>query len=415
MNKKNIYIIGIDPKGQNRPCLDTFWPRLQAVVCSPRVLKSLSENNPLLAQTTHIPITPLAEALNRAEQLASKGPVAFLASGDPLFFGIARRCLKRFGPEKVTVLPALSSIQHCFAAFCIPWDDAHFISLHGRNDGFHLGEILCHPKVALLSDAAHSPDEICKRLYDFLGEQRSQNYTAFVAENIGMTGECYVSGTLAEIAQQHFGGMCCMVLCRPASVEEAGGRLGLSEEQISHTRGLITKNEVRSAVLHTLGMAPKMTLWDVGAGSGSIGIEAARICGDCLVYAVEKNEERLHNIEKNIKKYQIYPLKAVSGTAPQALEKLPTPDRVFIGGNGGHLTEIISYCSKRLRPEGRIVITAFIEKTINEAPHLLYQAGYTVTMSTVSVIREKYPTGEKQQFNPITIISATKEPSSYEH
>ncbi len=408
MNKRKIYIIGLNSKEKDIPYVAVLWKEIQAVICSPRTFAAFAQNNPFLKQITHIPITPLTEALDRAEQLASRGPVAFLASGDPLFFGIARRCLERFGPEKVTVLPALSSIQHCFAAFRIPWDDAHFISLHGRNDGFHLGEILCHPKVALLCDAAHSPDEVCTRLYDFLGEQRSQGYTAFVAENIGMTGERYVSGTLAEIAQQPFGGMCCMVLCRPASIEEAGGRLGLSEEQISHTRGLITKNEVRSAVLHTLGMAPKMTLWDVGAGSGSIGIEAARICGDCLVYAVEKNEERLHNIKKNVKKYQLYTLKAVLGTAPQALEKLPTPDRVFIGGNGGHLSEIISYCSERLRPGGKIVITAFIEKTRNEAPQLLYKAGCTVTMSTVSVIREKYPTGEKQQFNPITIISAIK-------
>ncbi len=408
MSKENIYIIGVDPKEQTRSYNDALWPKFKAIICSPKLLATLTESIPLFPQIPHIPVTPLTEALDRAEQLASRGPVAFLASGDPLFFGIARRCLEQFGPEKVTVLPALSSIQHCFAAFRIPWDDAHFISLHGRNDGFHLGEILCHPKVALLSDAAHSPNEVCTRLYDFLGEQRSQGYTAFVAENIGMSGERYASGTLAEIAQQHFGGMCCMVLCRPANFEEPGGRLGLTEEQISHTRGLITKNEVRSAVLHALSIEPQMTLWDVGAGSGSIGIEAARICGDCLVYAVEKNEERLHNIEKNIKTYQLYTLKAVLGTAPQALEKLPTPDRVFIGGNGGHLSEIISYCSERLRPGGKIVITAFIEKTRNEAPQLLYEAGCTVTMSTVSVIREKYPTGEQQQFNPITIISAIK-------
>jgi precorrin-6Y C5,15-methyltransferase (decarboxylating) len=168
-------------------------------------------------------------------------------------------------------------------------------------------------------------------------------------------------------------------------------------------------------------------LWDVGAGSGSVGLEAARLCPGLQVFAIERQDEQVENIHKNRQKFQAWNLQIIQGSAPDALAGLPAPDRVFIGGSGGQLSAIIGHAAERLSPGGRIVVNAVLEKTAQEAPAHLHEQGLTVSLSEIKVVRRHYPqtmdgpvspapgmdevrpqTMDGQTMHPITIIVGRK-------
>ncbi len=182
---------------------------------------------------------------------------------------------------------------------------------------------------------------------------------------------------------------------------------GLTEDEISHSRGLITKNEVRAVTLHQLQLPRQSIFWDIGAGSGSISIEAARTNPRLTVYAVEHKEEELHNIKENIRRYGCFNVIPVSGRAPEVLANLPAPDRVFIGGSSGSLADIVRLVAGRLTADGRLVINGVIKKTITTAPQYMREAGFTVTRSVINVSR-KSKNNTVQNFNPITIMAGTR-------
>lgn len=147
--------------------------------------------------------------------------------------------------------------------------------------------------------------------------------------------------------------------------------------------------------------------WDIGAGSGSISIEAARTNPRLTVYAVEHKEEELNNIKENIRRYDCFNVIPVFGRAPEVLADLPAPDRVFIGGSTGSLADIVRLVAKQLTANGHLVINGVIEKTITTAPQYMREAGFTVSRSVINVSRESQ-NGAVQNFNPITIMAGTR-------
>lgn len=406
MSKGCIQLIGVDLLNSGAVPAEII-SGCSAIVISARMQEQIAAVLSDFSTKTIIAISPLADALEQVQAQLQHGDVAVIASGDPMFFGIGRRLIEDFGRERLVVHPALSSIQHAFAKFRVNWDDTAVLSLHGRSQSNFVGKLLANNKTVLLTDAAMRPEVIADRLIDFL-EEDSHVFTVYVAENIGMDGERFVSGTLKEIAAEEFGSLCCMILIKNVPKLEELPPLGLTEEDVIHSRGLITKREVRAAVLHALGIPNNGILWDVGAGSGSIGLEAARLCPDILVYSVEKSEEQHQNIAANKRKYDILNLKLIKGAAPGKLYGLPRPDRVFIGGNGGNLEEIIHLCSEQLQRGGRLVATAVIDSTYKEAPEYMLKCGLEVEMSRIEVTRISYPEKSEKAFNPITIIVGHK-------
>ena len=175
-----------------------------------------------------------------------------------------------------------------------------------------------------------------------------------------------------------------------------------------HSRGLITKDEVRAAGLHKLRLPDKGVLWDVGGGSGSVSLEAARMCPELAVYIIERKIEEQENIRNNIITYNACNMHLIKGEAPDALAGLPAPDRVFIGGSGNRLDTIIELAASKLSASGRIVVNAVLKKTAEQAPSLLHRQGLQVETATLSVTRTRYPEHKTQQFNPITIITGCK-------
>jgi precorrin-6B C5,15-methyltransferase / cobalt-precorrin-6B C5,C15-methyltransferase len=357
------------------------------------------------------PITPLATALTTIRSALQEGNVAVLASGDPLFYGIGRRLLADFPSEDLLFFPALSSIQNACALFHIPWDDARITSLHGRSVLHLPGLVLQHAKHLLLTDAMNSPDNIARQLLEYFAligaPELAAGIRMLVAEDIGLAGERIFQGTLAEAGGSRFASLNIICLEIPGIPAPPLFRFGLDEDDLHHSRGLITKNEVRAATLHRLRLPDHGVFWDVGAGSGSLSIEAARVNPNLTVFAIEQKEEELHNIKKNIVKFRCYNIVPVAGRAPEILAGLPAPQRVFIGGSSGALPAIIPEVAARLSVDGLLVINGVAQSTIINAPGLLREQGFTVHTSKVAVSRTD-PNGETTTFNPITIMTGSR-------
>ncbi len=358
-----------------------------------------------------LPIAPVEQALAAVVERLDRMEVAVLASGDPLFFGIGRTLISRLGAERVVVHPALSSLQLACSRFGEPWDGLDVVSLHGRPLGELGGRLLPRAKVFCFTDRVNSPAAVVQALLAACANlddpELAASYTVRVAENLGLPDERLHTGSLSAIAAQEFGDLNVMLLTRPERATNLP-LFGLHEPEITHSRGLITKDEVRAATLHSLRLPPAGVLWDIGAGSGSVGIEAARLSSDLRVYAVERNESERANIRANCRTFGAYNISVVAGTAPAVLAGLPDPDRVFVGGSGGNLAAIVDHVAPRLTPGGRLVVNGVTDATKEQAPALLHQAGLQVTINEISVSRRSFPVGEEKRMHPIAIMVGVK-------
>ena len=202
----------------------------------------------------------------------------------------------------------------------------------------------------------------------------------------------------------------------PVETAQAGGRaLGLSDdafEQRRPVRGQITKSEVRAVSLYALRLRPDSLLWDIGAGTGSVAVEAARIAHLGSVYAIDKDADSADLLRNNVARYGDGRVSVVIGTAPEALRDLPDPDAVFIGGGGAAMPEILDTVLHRLRPEGRIVANFAAMERAGETYRTLCDAGMSPEMTVVSAARgRELPDGalRLEAMNPVFVVWGQKE------
>ena len=387
------------------------WPLLRrcSTIVTSRRLRSLVSG--LLIPL--IDIAPVTTMLTQLKEALAHGDVAVLASGDPLFYGIGRTLTQQFGADNLRIHPALSAVQLACARFCTPWDDLPLLSAHGRSIENIPGRILQHGKVMLFTDSHNSPDRIAAALLRTLeacdDQVRIDAMRIRVAENLSLAEERLTTGGLREIAERKFSPLNMMLieqpLVRPA---QAGIRFGLIEDEIQHSRGLITKSEVRAATLHQLRLPNSGVLWDIGGGSGSVSLEAARLCPELSIYTIEKKPEEQANIRANIRTFGTYTMHLICGEAPEALAELPAPDRIFIGGSGKRLPYILEAAVERLADGGRIVVNAVLAQTQTTTLASLQQLGLKVGSSTLAVTRCSSADSDPCVFNPITLISGDK-------
>jgi len=360
-----------------------------------------------------LPISPLAPALASIRQALASGDVGVLASGDPLFFGIGRRLLKEFGADQLIILPALSTMQEACARFKLPWDDMKMVSLHGRKTLHAPGLLLGREKTFVFTDSHNTPARLARQLADYLelieDEPMLAQCRVHVAENLGATDERLFFGTLAEAATQDFAELNVLIVTRPPLAGEDLPMFGLTETEITHSRGLITKDEVRAVTMHALRLPSTGVFWDLGAGSGSISVAAARLHPGLTIFAVDQHPEAFANVKKNIRQFGCYNIIPIQGEATAVLNDLPDPDRVFVGGSGGKLSAIIGEAAKRLPAEGRMVVNGVIGKTVAEAPQCMAAHGLKVELTRVQIERTTFPETEPGKvLNPITVMTGRK-------
>ncbi|MCU1389110.1 MAG: cobL1 [Ilumatobacteraceae bacterium] len=278
--------------------------------------------------------------------------VCVLSSGDPGFFGITRLLAERFTPRGLRVLPAPSSVSLAWAAAGTTWDDADVVSAHGRPLGDAVEQALHSPKVAVLTAPSNPPETLGKELLAHGCGPRQ----VVVASRLGETDEQITHTDVDGLAAGQFDPMSVVLLVAPsAGVTAPTLSWGRPEADYAHRAGMITKSEVRSIVLGKLDLPRAGVLWDVGAGSGSVGIEAATVAPGLRVYAIERSTDDAANIETNARLVGVAAnLDVIVGIAAAALAYLPTPDRVFVGGGG---LDVVEACWQRLRPGGVLVAT----------------------------------------------------------
>lgn len=292
---------------------------------------------------------------------STASPIVILVSGDPLFFGLGRLLLQELPSEKITFHPHLSAVQLAFSRLKLPWQDARLISAHGRSLQ-ELTQTLQQgvAKIAVLTDQTNTPAAIAQLL---LSLNLSRHYQLWVAENLGGTAEKVALFSPAEIDYHSFAPLNLVVLVKCESMSNLAlpklPAFGLADEyflSFADRPGLITKREVRVLALAELGLQPGQVIWDIGAGTGSVAIEVARLIPQSQIYAIEKTAIGISLIQQNCQRFQVENVTAIAGVAPEVLHRLPDPDRVFIGGSSGHLREILTLCQNRLHPEGIIVL-----------------------------------------------------------
>ena len=327
----------------------------------------------------------LSEALSRIEQTG--GPIVVLASGDPGFFGIVRSLGQRFGPENLRVFPAVSSVALAFARAGLSWDDAVTVSVHGRHPRRAVNVCRSHPKVAVLTSPEFGPAELARELGD-------TGRTFLVAERLGEPDERVYRGGAGEVSGMGWKDPnVVLVLDEEWAVGrkgwisaglESAGRWALTEDEFEHRSGMITRPETRALVLARLGPGPGDLVWDVGAGSGSIAIECARLGAAAM--AVERDPESCARIRKNAARHGVY-VQIVEGEAPDALRGLPEPDAVFVGGSGGGFEEIVKLCAVRTRRA--VVLNLITLERVVPAGEMLEDCGLEVETTFLQASRVK--------------------------
>ena len=382
-------------------------------------------------QTKRLLLGDLTQTIAEIRQQLSGGTdsIVILVSGDPLFFGLGRLLLAELPPEELTFHPHLSSIQLAFNRLKISWQDARIISIHGRS----MDELISAlqqgvEKIAVLTDATNTPDAIASLIKSL---SLPSQYKIWVCENLGGDNERIVdtsnltssnletlhSGTLnlTSLREQKFAPLNIVVLLRQNKHKELNlnnlPKLGIPDDCFacfSDRPGLMTKREVRVLVLGELGLHSRQIIWDIGAGTGSVSIEIARLFPTSQIYAIEKTAAGVSLIHKNCDRFKVDNITAVSGKAPDVLLDLPKCDRVFIGGSGGNLTEILDVCAKNLNPGGLIVLALATLEHLNTALSWFRSHGWEFQLLQVQLSRS-VPVGQLTRFaplNPVTIVSA---------
>jgi precorrin-6Y C5,15-methyltransferase (decarboxylating) len=355
--------------------------------------------------------TDVAAVLDRVTELAEDRNVCVLASGDPLFFGIGRRVIERIGADHVEVIPQPSSIQLAFARAGLAWDDAAVISLHGRPIEGCVARLRRHAKVAVLTDEERSPARIAARMLAY-GETA---WRAWVCEALGGPGERVRRFTLGDLAAAtDIAPLNVLVLERSDPAWRPPPAVAFLPEDAFARRmpkkGLITKREVRLISLAQLAIRADSVVWDVGAGSGSVAIDAARLAPEGRCYAIEVDPEGVAICEDNARAHGADNVHVIAGRAPEALATLPTPDAVFVGGSKGSMTEIVEVVLDRLRPGGRLVVNAITLENAGETYQAIRARGLVPEVILLQVARSE-PLAHYQRYealSPIQIFAVGK-------
>ncbi|WP_055491595.1 bifunctional cobalt-precorrin-7 (C(5))-methyltransferase/cobalt-precorrin-6B (C(15))-methyltransferase [Streptomyces sp. TP-A0356] len=367
-----------------------------------------------------IVLGPLAPALDTIERyLGKQRPVVVLASGDPGFFGIVRALAERFGPERLDVRPGVSSVATAFARLGLPWDDAVVVSAHGRDLRTAVNVCRARPKVAVLTGPGSGPAELGAAL-----AHDSDERVLVVASALGDPERERVERvTPAQAAERAWGAAVSVVLCLDparalgpvrtvAGPPSGASGWALDEDAFAHRDSMITKFEVRALALARLGPRLGELVWDVGAGSGSVAVECARL--GAAVTAVEKTRDGVERIRANAAAHGV-DVRVVHGAAPDVLDGLADPDAVFVGGGGRELPAIVTACARRAR-RAVVVAMAALDR-VPAAREALVAAGFSCDGVLLQASRLAPLPGDVTRLaatNPVFLLWGTRPPACTE-
>ncbi|BCJ86102.1 precorrin-6y C5,15-methyltransferase (decarboxylating) subunit CbiE [Effusibacillus dendaii] len=383
----------------------------------------------------------LVKAVQVIDEAQREGKrVVVLASGDPNFHGIAGFIGKKLGKQRIEIHPGLSSVQLAFARLKESWHDAFLASVHGKTREHIVQWVREHPKVALLTDPDNSPAAIAGDLL----AAGFDHVTMFVGENLGSENERTGRYTLQEAVSESFSDLNVVILLRgedsggteaipansdavsafrrtAASVAAASDTaavvpffpMGIPEHQFHQRkpkRGLITKTEVRAVTLAKMQIRPHDVIWDIGAATGSVGIEASMLAPFGHAYLIEKNEDDQDIIRANVEKFGRTNVSFQTGKAPDGLEEWPDADAIFIGGTSGQMQPLLELCVRKLKPGGRIVLNAATIESLYGAVDGFKRLDMHVEVTMMQIARSKpiLNLTRFESYDPVYIVKAVR-------
>ena len=411
---EKVYIVGIGDDG-----VDGMTAHARRLVEDADLLVGPESCGGMLPAGLGRKLSPAANLEELVERIESAGArrVVVLASGDPLFYGTARFVCAKLGKDRFEVVPHVSSMQLAFARVKESWEEAFLANLSGQSIERVLDRIRTSETVGLFTSDQWPPSAVAQALLD----EGIDYFQAYVCENLGSPDERVTQGSLAEIATESFVGLNVLILVRKARAADKPGQVGTrlfgnADDcflQSRPKRGLLTPAEVRALALSELGLSPTSVVWDVGAGSGSVGLEAARIARDGSVHAIEMDPDDHRLIQENAQRFGVANLRAVLGRAPEAWARLPDPDAIYVVGSGRDVAMLVEEAWKRLKPGGRLVTACNSIENLAAVHTLLRARSCDAAYWMVNIARgiEQLDRIRFESLNPIFLIAATKPPA----
>ncbi|HSC75020.1 MAG TPA: precorrin-6y C5,15-methyltransferase (decarboxylating) subunit CbiE [Pseudomonadales bacterium] len=348
---------------------------------------------------------------------------AVLATGDPLCHGIAAYLLSRLCVDSFDILPNVSTLQLACARLSLPWQEIKICSVHTKDAGewvegsgaehglYTLRRAIAqHERLAILTSPDNTPDRIARLL---IAANLHEQFQMAVAANLETDDEDITRDIdITEMATRKFPDPNVVLLWRvtPTAKPVLFGLPDDNFQQRYPEKGLITKREVRAVSLARMQLRSNSIVWDIGAGSGSVGVEAAQLCPQGHVYAIEKNAGDCENALANRATFGLHNYSLLNAKAPDGLENWPDPDAVFVGGSGGELAALITLILQRLKPGGCLVMNFVTFENIAVAIETLKNTDAEWDVTQMQCSRSK-PILDMQRLaaeNPVWIVSAQK-------
>lgn len=357
-------------------------------------------------------LEPLVELL----QSLDAGKVVVLAAGDPLFYGFTRFLMEKFGKDRFEIIPHVSSMQMAFARVKESWDEAYLTNLATQTLDRAAEKIRSAEKVGIFTTEVASPP----RIASYLRDRGLDYFVGYVCENLGAPDERVTRGNMVELSHMEFSHPNVMILIRRPGVPDRVSELarvrlfGNPDEyfiQAKPKRGLLTPSEVRAIALSELQLSDDALVWDVGAGTGSVAIESARIASRGMVYAIEMDAEDYNLLVENARRFNVSNLVPVLGEAPQAWQSLPDPDAIFVGGTGRAVASLVAQSWQRLRPGGTLVANVTNLEHVAAVQSVLaeqLQAETEVRLIQIARSCDQFGRTSLESLNPNFLIKASK-------
>jgi precorrin-6Y C5,15-methyltransferase (decarboxylating) len=395
----SIHIIGMGMGNTGTLTAETLivLERSDVIIGAERLLRSMPA---LCSAQKHAAIST-----DEIMQLINNNPtnsICVLMSGDTGFYSGAAKLLERLGTDDVTVLPGISSVQYFASRLRRLWQDWKLVSAHGKM--IDIARVVCdNSETFFLTGGELNIQTLCMQLT--AGGFGALRVT--VGENLGGDGEHIKTDTAEVLAQKAHAPLAVMLVDNPTPGRRVS--CGFADDLFIRGGTPMTKSEVRSVILSKLQLHDNDIVYDIGAGTGSVSVEAALLSRSGSVFAFERTQEGCRLIRENAEKFGASNITVVAGEALSSFSKLPAPDAAFIGGSGGNLRDILE-ALLLMNPKVRLVVSAVTLETLSEATVLF--AGMVIQGTEIvqlSVSRAKLMGAHHLMTaqNPVFIISGT--------
>ncbi len=293
---------------------------------------------------------------------------AVLVTGDSGFFSGAQSIAEALVGHDIEIVCGISACSYFFSRLKLPWQNAKFVSLHGKNANIAR---LCaeNELIFFLLGGETSAADVCKRLCDYgLG-----GLTAHIGAELSYPTEQIFSGTTGSLADGDYPKLSVMAVLNENPQRSA--RFGIPDSEFLRGEIPMTRSEVRAQIISKFEITKNDICWDIGCGTGSVSVEMALRCSEGTVFSVDHNENAVSLTEKNARKFHCDNIQTVHGKAPDILAALDPPDRVFLGGTSGEMSAIVRVALAK-NPNAVVVASAVSLETISELQNVYSENGF---------------------------------------